>query len=250
MNESQALFSIVTICWNAASCLAPTLRSVDGQTFTDYEHLIIDGASTDGTLSLLESTPSAMRRIVSERDKGIYDAMNKGIRHARGRYLIFLNAGDALHAPDSLQKIADAIALNGEPDVVYGQTDIVDADGKRIGPRHLTAPDVLSWKDFSRGMLVCHQAFVAKAELAPEYDLQYRFSADYDWCIRVLQKSSKIVGLGNTVLIDYLAEGATTRNRFKSLRERFGIMCRYYGTVPTAMRHAGFVFRALGRGSL
>ncbi len=97
-------------------------------------------------------------------------------------------------------------------------------------------------------MVVCHQAFVALRKLAPLYDLRYRLSADYDWCIQCLQHSRKNV-LVPEVLIDYLDEGVTTANHKASLKERFRIMCFYYGTIPTVIRHLGFLPRYLKRKS-
>ena len=241
------LFAIITVTYNAEKTVGRTLDSVDSQTFTDYEHLVVDGGSTDGTLSDVASQPNPRRSYVSEKDRGIYDAMNKGISLSQGRYLIFLNAGDKFHSPDTLQIIADAIAAAGEPGIVYGQTDIVDDDGRRLGPRHLTAPADLSLKSFATGMVVCHQAFVALRSIVGFYNLKYRFSADYDWCIRCLQHSRCNVGLTDTVLIDYLSEGMTTRNMLPSLRERFRIMRFYYGLLPTLWRHIGFASRWLKR---
>lgn len=119
-----------------------------------------------------------------------------------------------------MQLIADAIKANNDPGIVYGQTNIVDNEGNYIGPRHLLAPEKLTLKSFANGMLVCHQAFIAVRKIAGFYSLDYRFSSDYEWCIRCLQHSRKNVGLGDTVLIDYLSEGLTTRNHSSSLRER------------------------------
>ncbi len=244
------LFAIITVCRNAGDVIGRTLASVDAQTCADYEHLIVDGASTDNTLAVVEAAPGCRRRYVSEPDRGIYDAMNKGMSMTRGRYLIFLNAGDAFHSPDVLASYARAIKSNGNPGIVYAQTDIVGADGRRIGPRHLAAPAQLTLKSFRQGMLVCHQAFAALRRIAPQYDTKYRFSADYDWCIKCLQHSRRNVGLVDMVAIDYLADGTTARNRLASLRERFRIMCYYYGTVPTVLRHIGFTARAAARAIL
>lgn len=237
------LFAIITICYNAASTIARTLNSIDNQDFTDYEHVIIDGASTDDTLAIVAQYANCRRRIISEPDKGIYDAMNKGMGFSSGRYLIFLNAGDKFHSYDTLSAIALAISKNKQPDIVYGQTVIVDNDGNFLRPRHLYAPEYLTVKSFSDGMLVCHQAFVASRSIAGKYDLRYRFSADYDWCIRCLKQSHNNVRLGNTVVIDYLSEGVTTRNHWASLKERFCIMVRYYGFISTVARHFKFLLR-------
>lgn len=239
MMESP-LFSIITITFQAEATLPATLQSVECQTFTDYEYLVVDGASTDGTVALARAS-WAVTSVTSEPDRGLYDAMNKGLRRAKGRYLIFLNAGDALHAPDTLQKIARSIEKN-DPDIVYGETALVDARRRFVAMRRLQAPEVLTVKSFRMGMLVCHQAFVVRRAIAPEYDLQYRYSADYDWCIRCMLVARTITNTHET-LVDYLNEGVTTANRKASLRERYAIMCRYYGTLPTFVRHLWFAVR-------
>lgn len=241
----NSLFSIITVTYNASATVERTLESIASQTFDDYEHIIVDGASTDGTLCIVENAPGEMRRrILSEPDSGLYDAMNKGISMATGTYLIFLNSGDKFHSPDTLALIAETIRKSGEPGVVYGQTDLVDDDGRFMAPRHLSAPENLSLADFSRGMVVCHQAFVAKRSIAPFFSLKYKYSSDYEWCIICLMHSKKNVYI-NDVLIDYLAEGVTTSHRKQSLRERFRIMSTYYGFWPTLWRHFGFIPRYL-----
>lgn len=243
MKKEEPLFSIITICYNAGHTIGRTLDSVASQTFRDYEHIIVDGASTDETLDIVSAAPGAgQRRVQSEPDDGLYDAMNKGVGLASGRYLIFMNAGDKFHSHDTLGVIARSIVDNDMPGIVYGQTNLVDDEGRFLSERHLTAPENLRLKDFARGMLVCHQAFVALRRIAPYYNLKYRFSADYDWCIQCLMHSRKNVNTGE-VLVDYLAEGVTTANRRRSLMERFRIMSMYYGFWPTAFRHLGFIFR-------
>lgn len=238
----KPLFSIITVTYNAEKTLGRTLASVDEQSCRLFEHLIIDGGSSDGTLALINPASTAVRRVVSEPDNGLYDAMNKGMGLAKGDYLIFLNAGDKFASPHTLQIIADAIMDNDYPGVVYGQTDLVDDSGRRLGPRHLSAPPQLSYADFARGMLVCHQAFIVLRQLAPPYSMKYRFSADYDWCVKCLQHSRRNVYTG-AVLVHYLSEGLTTANHRRSLWERFRIMSHYYGLLPTVARHVGFFFR-------
>ena len=239
------LFSIITVTYNAAKVLRPTLDSVKAQSFRDFEYLVIDGASSDDTLQLVKDAGIATTSVWSEPDKGLYDAMNKALKKAKGEYLIFLNAGDAFATPETLARIA--VKAQDHPDVIYGQTQLVDDQRKVVGMRHLTAPAVLDWKSFKDGMLVCHQAFIAKRELCPEYNLNYRFSADYDWCIKVLRQSQSTAYVGDEPIISYLSEGLTTENHKKSLRERYRIMCHYYGTVPTMLRHVKFALRHLLR---
>lgn len=244
MADPGPLFSIITVCYNAGSTISPTLESVRSQTCDLYEHLIIDGASTDDTLSLVSEGATPMQKVVSAPDKGIYDAMNKGLDMAAGEYVIFLNAGDAFHSPDTLQKIADTVMNHDFPGIVYGQTLLVDSERRPLGPRHLQAPENLTLNDFAGGMVVCHQAFVALRRLTGPYNLKWRFSADYEWCIHVLQHSRNNVMLPGT-MIDYLHEGMTTRNRRRSLVERFKIMSYYFGLFPTIRRHIGFIPRFL-----
>ncbi|MDE7403296.1 MAG: glycosyltransferase [Muribaculaceae bacterium] len=244
---TQPLISIITITFNAAAEIAPTLESVNQQTWCDFEHIIVDGASNDDTIGIVRAMSHA--RILSEPDRGLYDAMNKGIGLARGKYLLFLNAGDSFHSPDTLQAYAEA-AMKGA-DIIYGDTEIVNSNRETIGPRHLSAPAILKEDSFADGMLICHQAFMVRKEIAPEYDLAYRFSADYDWCIKCILNSQpdKRVNLGR-VTIDYLSDGMTDKNKLTSLRERYRIMSTHYGSMRTAINHLKFVWRAFRRGSL
>lgn len=237
-------FSVITVTYNAAAVLEDTIQSVITQTYHHVEYIIVDGGSTDGTLDIVAQYRDRIATVVSEPDKGLYDAMNKGMRLATGDYLCFLNAGDSFHEDDTLQSIAHSLTGSALPDVIYGQTELVDSEGHFVRMRRLSAPEHLNWKSFRQGMLVCHQAFFAKRTLAEPYDLRYRFSADFDWCIRVMKRAHT---LHNThlPLIDYLEEGMTTRNRRASLRERFRIMVKHYGWVSTVLHHAWFVVRAV-----
>ena len=246
MSDHNPLISIITITYNAAGELAPTMKSVKEQSFTDYEHLIIDGASKDNTLDVARSLGGKSLRILSEPDNSLYDAMNKGLTMARGKYVVFLNAGDAFHSPSVLDAYSREAAKGR--DVIYADTVIVDKERNVIAPRHLSAPRILSYRSFANGMLVCHQAFMVRKAIAPAYDLQYRFSSDYDWTVRCLKntKPEKCINL-NMVAIDYLNDGLTDKNKLKSLRERFDIMCRHYGTVHTIVNHIKFLFRAAKR---
>ncbi len=268
------VFSIATVTYNAEACIKTTLDSILAQTYPHKEFLLIDGASEDRTLDLVRDRQADLERcceggiiLRSEPDKGLYDAMNKAIRTATGHYLIFLNAGDRFHAPDTLAQVAAALSKRESawPDILYGQTDIVDAAGNYLRPRHYLAPEHLTARSFLQGMLVCHQAFWPSLALirhnrpaatdsaaetgaegnAPvEYDLRYRYSADYDWCIRLLRQSRENFYTRLT-LIDYLDEGLTTRNHRASLRERFRVMAAHYGLPATLLSHLRILLRKL-----
>lgn len=238
--------SIITVTYNAEATIERTLESVAMQTYPDIEHLVIDGASKDRTVEIARRYPHAI--VVSEPDKGLYDAMNKGLKRATGDYLCFLNAGDKLHRKDTLAHLIELVS-NGSPvGVLYGDTHIVDAQGNFLRSRRLTPPEHLTWRSFKAGMLVCHQAFYINRQIAQPYDLTYRFSADFDWCIRCMKEGEKR-GMKNLYLreplADYLSEGMTTANQKASLKERFRIMAKHYGLCTTIIQHIWFIFRAI-----
>jgi len=243
-NRPTPKFTVITVTYNAAPVLEDTIQSVISQTYHHIEYLIIDGASKDGTLDVVKRYEGHITRVVSEPDGGLYDAMNKAIALATGDYLCFLNAGDSFHEDDTLQQIVHSLQGTELPDVIYGETALVDAKGHFLRMRRLAAPEVLTWKSFQQGMLVCHQAFFAKRTLVEPYDLRYRFSADFDWCIRVMKKAH-VLHNSHLTIIDYLDEGMTTQNRRASLKERFHIMVHHYGLLTTVMHHTWFIFRLL-----
>ncbi|HJD93507.1 MAG TPA: glycosyltransferase [Bacteroides togonis] len=243
-NHPTPKFSVITVCYNAEATIEDTIQSVISQTYHHVEYIIVDGASKDRTMDIVNRYREHIAIVVSERDKGLYDAMNKGIGLATGDYLCFLNAGDSFHEDDTLQQMVHSIHTPQLPDVLYGETELVDHEGHFLRMRRLSAPEVLTWKSFRQGMLVCHQAFFPRRDLVMPYDLRYRFSADFDWCIKIMKKS-KVLHNTHLTLIDYLAEGMTTRNHKASLKERFSIMTRHYGWTSTLAFHLWFVLRLL-----
>lgn len=252
-------FTIITCTYQAEKEVERTLRSVLKQTYKDVEHLIVDGASTDATLRLAQAyvTESQAQNnghqvmVTSEPDKGLYDAMNKGLKHATGDYVLFLNAGDTFPSESTLTQVAAcAERASVLPGVLYGDTDIVDNEGRFVRHRRLSPPKKLSWKSFMQGMVVCHQAFYARTDLAKKvpYQLKYRYSADVDWCIRVMKMAQK-QGLPlcnvQTVVANYLDGGMTEKNHKASLKERFRVMESHYGYLPTLFMHAWFAVRSV-----
>ena len=233
------LLTIITICYNAEATIAPTLRSLAEQSDQSFEYLVIDGASQDKTLSLVQTLyPRAT--VHSEPDHGLYDAMNKGLRHATGTYIWYLNAGDTLRTPDTVRTVCAALETH-QPDLLYGDTMIVDGTYQDLHPRRLRPPHRLTQRAFANGMLICHQAFIPRRKLAPLYDLRYRYSADYDWCIKIIDAIQSQYRIDD-YLVNYLNEGVTTRNHRASLLERLRIMARRYGWFTALTRHVSFLF--------
>ena len=236
------LFSIITVTYNAGRWLERTIQSIISQSYFDIEYIVIDGNSTDETPDIIKKYQSSITHCVSEPDKGLYDAMNKGLKAATGDYVLFLNAGDTLYSDTTLEEIANLLDAENLPDIVYGETKIVDTQGNPLAMRRLKAPENLSWKSFGMGMLVCHQSFLVKRTIAPPYDLQYRFTADYDWCIRCLKKANSVFNT-HLILSRFMEAGLSAANRKEALKERYRIMCENYGKIPTQLRHIWFALR-------
>lgn len=236
--------SVITVTYNAEKTLERTLKSVSGQTYPYVEHIVVDGKSEDHTVSLIQKYVNPALKWVSEPDKGLYDAMNKAVTMTTGDYLCFLNAGDTFYTDDTVERMMNSFGAASPPDIMYGETAIVDDSGKFLFMRRLSVPETLSWKSFKQGMVVCHQAFIVKKTIFEPYSLDYRFSADVDWCIRMMKKSRRIHNTHLT-LINYLNEGVTTANRKASLKERYRIMVKHYGQVSTFLHHLWFALRAV-----
>ena len=168
--------------------------------------------------------------------------MNKGAALATGDYICFLNAGDTFFAPDTVERMMNGLPEGELPGVIYGETALVNEKRQFVGMRWHRAPEALCWKDFQRGMLVSHQAFIVRRNLFEPYDMTYRFSSDVDWCIRMMKKTDNIHNTRLT-LINYLNEGMTTANHKASLKERFWIMKKHYGMIPTLIQHAKFALK-------
>lgn len=179
---SGTKLSIITINYNNAKGLAKTIESVTGQRRQDFEYLVIDGGSTDGGQKLLYGN-SRINYCVSEKDNGVYHAMNKGIKAATGEYLLFLNSGDTLYENDVLEKVYPY--LNGETGIVYGNSVFVTDDGCR---RENMSPARLTFGHFIHDGLN-HQATFIKRSLFFKYFLyneQYKMYADWEFFIYVL----------------------------------------------------------------
>lgn len=173
-------FSIITITRDNLDGLKQTQESLYWQTLRDFEWIVIDGNSNDGTRKHLESLGHA--NWVSEDDNGIYDAMNKGIERAHGDYLLFLNAGDTLAAPDTLERVAGAVAST--PDFIYG--DSIEAGNSKPARSH---------SGILAGMFTHHQAmFYNRHTLGKlRYDIHYRIAADYKFTLAFLKKAGVIL---------------------------------------------------------
>lgn len=177
--------SIITITYNSASSLQRALDSVQSQTYKDIEHVIIDGASTDGTRKLIEAYAKQHKNVkwVSEKDNGIYDAINKGIRLATGDVIGFLHSDDMFYSVDSIGQIAAALEQN-QADVVYG--DLQYMRGNKVVRRWKS--NTFNPRALKYGWMPPHPTVYVRREVyqqVGEYDSWFRISADYDMILRI-----------------------------------------------------------------
>ncbi len=244
--SNQPVLSIITVVFNGASLIETTINSILNQAYQDLEYIIIDGDSTDGTIAIIRKYASQLSYWISEPDQGIYDAMNKGLKAARGNYVLFINAGDQLNSTITLSSIFNSKLKN--PDIIYGETNLIDARGEILGTRsQLTTrklPEKLNKSHMLYGMVVSHQSFMVKRKITPFYDLQYKCSADIDWVIRCLRKG-KSIHHAQTIIAKYLVGGYSIRNKKNCWKERFTIYKNHYGLGKTLAAHVHIIFRYL-----
>ncbi|WP_448701687.1 glycosyltransferase family 2 protein [Mucilaginibacter sp. AW1-3] len=238
MTDFKPILSVVTIVYNNVSDIERTMLSVLNQTYPHIEYIVIDGLSNDGTLEIIKKYESRIAKLISEKDEGIYDAMNKGIAAATGDYIIFMNSGDEFYAPDT---VAQVFASAPDADIYYGETEMINDRRESLGQRRHKAPKKFTWKGFKYGMSISHQAIYIKRSLVEPYHRQYKLSADIDWIIRAAKKAKKIVNV-NRYVAKYLMGGMSKKKHRQSLKERFHIMKRHYGLLPTVFNHGVIAF--------
>lgn len=213
--------SVITVAFNSAATIADTLRSVAAQSHPDIEHIVIDGASKDDTLDVIRVHGSHVSKVVSEPDRGIYDAMNKGLRLATGEMIGFLNADDMLAYPEALADIARAATLDVEIDAVFGDlVYVAQTDTERV---------IRHWRSgrFSRsrlryGWMPPHPTFYVRnsrlASLGP-FDPRFRIAADYDFVLRCLARPGARAAYIEKVLVRMRMGGVSNRSLRNLLRK-------------------------------
>lgn len=224
MKGNRPKVTVVTVVRNAAAALRTTAESVLAQTYADIEYVIVDGASTDGTADYARSLGDKVDVLISERDNGIYDAMNKGVRAASGEWVIFMNAGDTFYADDIVERVfgTDDYAGFG---VVYGDVAKKNASGelevKKAGVPHN-----------SHRMFFCHQsAFYRRGELLVEpFDTAHRMSADIHQVKRLWKKGVRFRQLGLPVAI-FDTGGVSNVKRSAGLHDNISVVCELDGLV-------------------
>ena len=238
MAADQPILSVITVVYNNVNDIERTMLSVLDQTYQNIEYIIVDGLSKDGTLEIIARYKKRVSKLISEKDEGIYDAMNKGLEAATGDYVLFMNSGDEFYDAGT---VAAVFASVSGADIYYGETEMIDSEGKSLGQRRHKAPPQFTWRDFKYGMSISHQAIYIKRELIEPYDRKYELSADIDWIIRAAKKAKKIVNV-NRYVAKYLVGGMSKAKHGQSLAERFDIMKQHYGLFSTILNHFVIAF--------
>ena len=204
-------FSIITINFNNKDGLKRTINSVLCQTCIDYEFIIIDGGSTDGSVEVIKENESQITYWVSEKDNGVYHAMNKGVAQAHGDYCIFMNSGDCFHSPDALSSV-----LNYQEDIICGQVSTFPSGHHK---------PTISLVDLLRISLP-HQAMFIKRDLLIKhpYDEEYKILSDWKFCIENLVIDNCSFRNIEVVIADYESGGISSNSNGLLAKERADIL--------------------------
>lgn len=212
--------SVVTVCRNALDMLKCTMESVMEQTFGDMEYIVVDGASTDGTVEFLKKYDEKHVKWVSEPDKGIYDAMNKGVAMASGEMVIFMNAGDRFCGSETLQRMINDVSADAE--VVYG--DVVKEQNGDMVCKKAEAPQN------SHRMYFCHQSAMTRRDLLIKFpfDIKHKYSADFKFFKQVYLAGARFVQLPYPVAI-FDTNGVSNTRRSAGLHDNIRVVCEVDG---------------------
>ncbi|MFA0052399.1 glycosyltransferase family 2 protein [Vibrio breoganii] len=205
--------SIITATYNSAKTIFDTLRSLEEQTYQDIEYIIIDGASKDNTLKVIQSQCSRVSTVISENDQGIYDALNKGIKAATGDVVGFLHSDDLFAYPEAVQDIVDTF-LKNDSQAIYADLEYVAKDDTDKTVRLWTSGDYAR-NDLKKGWMPPHPTFYMKRELYEQYglfDLSFKIAADYDSLLRYLWVNKVSMAYLPKVLIKMRVGGASNRS--------------------------------------
>ena len=216
------LITIISVSYNCVNDIEKTIRSLESQTYKEFEYIVVDGNSSDGTIEKIKEYQHLFEDMVliSEPDRGIYDAMNKGVSKANGKYIFFLNFGDCFYDKNVLKNITQKMQSN--IDIYYG--DIEKNDITIVQKNKATLFNCIY-----REYMICHQSIFAKRELLKKYpfDLQYKLCADRDWLIKALQEKRYIKYVNETIC-KYDTTGQSS-NPEKFMQESQKISIKYGG---------------------
>lgn len=206
------VISLITVCYNSANTITKTLQSVKDQTFLNIEYIVVDGNSKDNTLELVNGFPN-ISKVISEPDKGMYDALNKGIKLASGDYIGILNADDVLHTQNTIKELTDEIKKD-ELDLYYGDIRFIHPDNLNKTIRYYSAKN---WdpSKFKWGYMPPHPSVYIKKEIFEiygDYKLDYKISADYELLVRFIHKNNVSCRYIPQLMVDMMPGGISNKS--------------------------------------
>jgi glycosyltransferase len=224
--------SIVTACWNSSSSIISAINSVNIQSYPNIEHVFIDGVSSDNTVDIIKSSSIRKNILISEKDKGIYDALNKGISVASGDIIGFVHSDDFLAHEEIIERVVNHFSNSYSPDIVYGDLQYVSKDNTDKVIRKWVAGDYCRDK-FKDGWMPPHPTFFMKKSSYDKYglfDLSYQISSDYESMIRYMWLNYQKVEYLPEVMVIMRTGGESNRSTERILlkmKEDFYIMRKY-----------------------
>lgn len=232
--------SVITICFNDCQALKQTIDSVFEQDYSDVEFIVVDGGSTDKTVDLLKLHSHGISKYVSEKDDGIYDAMNKGIQMSSGDWLIFMNAGDTFYSEKTISRLA-LIPECDEADVIYGDHIVVDAR-RRNGHRIALEPEY-----YYQGMICCHQSMLFKRSCFEErmFSCDFGESGDYEFFLYLVRLRKRLCKVDVIVSI-FSGGGVSDTNRMSTVMNGFkALKANHLLNVKSFLGFSMLYFRAI-----
>ncbi|EYA48926.1 glycosyltransferase family 2 protein [Bacteroides fragilis] len=230
----KPLITVITVCYNAISDIEKTIQSVIHQLYSNIEYVIIDGGSVDGTVKIIEKYHDKISYWISESDKGIYDAMNKGVDKATGEWVCFMNAGDTFYSPNTILSVSDCFCH--QYDIVYGKVNMVNRGySKLVTPA--TVPDKNNPMPFN------HQAVFTKTDLLKRmpFDLSYRYAADYDFYNKILPFARYC--FCDEIIASYMIDGISSCNGLSVSLEKIKINPCFYNYFYHLLYVRNFVIK-------
>ncbi len=242
MNKTPTL-SIITVIYNDCAGLKETYASIQSQQFTDYEWIVIDGGSNDGSAAFLTQHDDQIAYWISEADNGIYDAMNKGLAHATGNWVTFMNAGDSYVSPEALNTVfsrsLDHVSF------IYTDMFLLNASGKHV--RKIPA-ERLTYNSITKGMIACHQGMLIRRDSCPTYDISFRYQGDLNWTMQILKQLKPEQVLYIPVTLVYFKSGGFSDHTIgQQLREHLYLIVSRYGYFMLLLRLPRLFRRYIGK---
>lgn len=225
------LVSVITVVYNDKVNLEKTINSISNQDEQAFEYIVVDGNSNDGVEHLIEKYQNRVNQFVSEPDKGIYDAMNKGILLAKGKYVNFLNAGDTFHDENSLSTVFEALQADS-PEILYGQASYIVKNDDGTDYSYLMG-DMVNDETLYTKTAICHQTMFFKRDLFSElglYSLEFNLVADYEWTVRYLMNRGNFQEtlFLNNPIVNYSLDGVSFLNLGKVGKERLRVAKKHF----------------------